>query len=157
MSPFFFQSENEIFSTVFFSQKNHIFTNKWNSQKVSKKKWIFFSTSRKRKSNSACVFDNFLLTKQKNKRNKFLLFVLLFFCYPWRCLCFTFVQITITVPLRRIKRHFAQIFFTDERTFILKKIRCYVHKIDTIFFFQKREIHTTRKTERMQRNRHIDN
>jgi hypothetical protein len=33
-------------------------------------------------------------------------------------LCFGFVQITITVPFLRIKRHFVQIFFTEERTFI---------------------------------------
>lgn len=49
--------------------------------------------------------------------------------YPWRCLCLGFVQITMTVPFRRIKRHFVQIFFTEERTFIRifkrnQKINC---------------------------------
>lgn len=62
--------------------------------------------------------------------------------YPWRCLCFGFIQITITVPFRRIKRHFVQIFLTEERTFIkifeIKKTCVYLHDLKNFknsFFF----------------------
>src|SRR5436190_18634147 len=38
--------------------------------------------------------------------------------YPWRCLCFWFVQMTRTTPLRRTILHLSQIRLTDARTFI---------------------------------------
>ena len=38
--------------------------------------------------------------------------------YPWRCLCFGFVQITRTTPLRRMILQFSQIRFTLLRTFM---------------------------------------
>src|SRR3989338_7647778 len=39
--------------------------------------------------------------------------------YSWRCLCFGFSQITTTLPFRRVVLHFAHIFFTDARTFMV--------------------------------------
>ena len=39
-------------------------------------------------------------------------------CQPWRCLCFGLVQITMTLPWRRITRHFSHMRFTEARTFI---------------------------------------
>jgi hypothetical protein len=39
--------------------------------------------------------------------------------YPCRCLCFGFVQITLTTPLRWMILQLSHIFFTEARTFIL--------------------------------------
>jgi hypothetical protein len=38
--------------------------------------------------------------------------------YPWRCLCLGFSQITRKTRPRLTNLHLAQIFFTEERTFI---------------------------------------
>ena len=38
--------------------------------------------------------------------------------YPCRCLCFGFVQITLTTPLRWIILQLSHIFLTEARTFI---------------------------------------
>src|SRR5215471_11569366 len=39
-------------------------------------------------------------------------------CYPCLCLCFEFIQITRTTPLRCTILHLSQIFFTDALTFM---------------------------------------
>jgi len=37
--------------------------------------------------------------------------------YPWRCLCFGLLQMTITVPWRRMILQLSQRVFTDALTF----------------------------------------
>jgi len=39
--------------------------------------------------------------------------------YPCRCLCFLFLQVTLTTPFRLKILQSLHIFFTDERTFII--------------------------------------
>ena len=49
-----------------------------------------------------------------------LMLLLLIIAYPCLCLCFAVLQITLTIPLRLMILQSSHIFFTEERTFMIK-------------------------------------
>ena len=46
---------------------------------------------------------------------------------PWRCLCFGFSQMTMTLPLRLMILHFSHMGFTEGLTFICYTSCCYFY------------------------------